>query len=69
MGYYVYSFSLYPNQDQYSGHLNFTNFDDIVFKISSEDRVNVEPYNLHTLVKEYNILRIMSGMGSLAWID
>ena len=69
MGYYVYSFSLYPNDEQYSGHLNFTNFDDIVFKITSEDRVNVEPYNLHTLVKEYNILRIMSGMGSLAWID
>lgn len=69
MGYYVYSFSLHPNDDQYSGHLNFTNFDDIVFKITSEERVSVQPYNLHTYVKEYNILRIISGMASLAWID
>jgi hypothetical protein len=69
MGYYVYSFSLFPNDDQYSGHLNFTNFDDIVFKITSEERVSAQPYNLHTYVKEYNILRIISGMASLAWID
>ena len=68
MGYYAYSFSLYPNEDQHSGHLNFTHFEDVSFKISSNENVLNEPYTLHILTKEYNILRIMSGMGSYAWI-
>ncbi len=68
IGFYVYSFSLYPNEYQHSGHLNFTHFDDVTFKISSNENVLNEPYNLHILTKEYNILRIMSGMGSLAWL-
>ena len=67
-GYYVYTFSLYPLDKQYSGHLNFTNFDDIVIKITSNPLVLSEQYKLSTIVKEYNILRVMSGLASLAWI-
>jgi hypothetical protein len=63
IGYYAYTFSLYPTDPQFSGHLNFTNLDDIVFGITS----NKPGYNLNTVVKEYNILRIMSGIGSMAW--
>ena len=67
-GYYVYTFSLYPLDKQYSGHLNFTNFDDIVIKITSNSLVLSEQYKLSTIIKEYNILRVMSGLASLAWI-
>jgi hypothetical protein len=67
-GYYTYSFSLSPLDDQPSGHLNFTYFDDITFLINSNIGVNSKPYLLETIVKEYNVLRIMSGIGSLAWI-
>ena len=68
-GYYTYSFSLFPLDDQPSGHLNFTNFDDITFIINSDPNVNNNPYLLETVIKEYNILRVMSGIGSLAWIS
>ena len=68
-GYYTYSFSLYPLDDQPSGHLNFTNFDDITFIINSDSNVNSNPYLLETVIKEYNILRVMSGIGRLAWIS
>ena len=68
-GYFTYSFSLFPLDDQPSGHLNFTNFDDITFLINSDPNVNTKPYLLETIVKEYNILRVMSGIGSLAWIS
>jgi hypothetical protein len=67
-GCYTYSFSLYPSDDQPSGHLNFTHFDDITFIINSDSNVNNNPYLLDNVIKEYNILRIMSGIGSLAWI-
>jgi hypothetical protein len=69
MGYYVYSFSLYPTDDQHSGHLNFTNFDDTIVKITSNSIVNSNPYKINSIIKEYNILRIMGGMGSMAWLN
>ncbi len=68
-GFYSYSFSLYPTEDQHSGHLNFSNFDDMVYKIESNPLVETEPYKIKNVVKEYNILRIMSGLGSLGWIN
>lgn len=68
-GYYAYSFSLHPSDDQPSGHLNFTYFDDITFVINSDPNVNNNPYLLENVIKEYNILRVMSGIGSLAWIS
>ena len=67
-GYYTYTFSLHPTEDQHSGHLNFSNFDDMVIKVKSNPLVKSDPYSLSTVVKEYNILRIMSGHSSLAWL-
>jgi hypothetical protein len=55
-------------EKQPSGHLNFTHYDDILFTIKSNRKVINEPYKIIPVVKEYNILRIMSGIGSLAWI-
>jgi hypothetical protein len=68
-GYYTYTFSLFPLDEQHSGHLNFTYFDDITFVINSDQNVNNNPYLLSNIIKEYNIIRIMSGIGSLAWIN
>ncbi len=67
-GYYTYTFSLYPTEDQHSGHLNFSNFDDAVIKIKSNPLVKSDPYGLTTITREYNILRFMSGHCSLAWM-
>jgi len=69
IGYYTFSFSLYPNDLQYSGHLNFSYFDDTTFIIQSNENVINNPYIIKIIVKEYNILRIISGMSSLAWIS
>jgi len=68
IGYYTYTFSLYPREDQHSGHLNFANSSDVILNINSNNQVNNNPYLLNMVVKEYNIIRIMSGIGSLAWI-
>ena len=67
-GYYTYTFSLNPTEDQHSGHLNFSNFDDMIIKVQSNPLVNTIQYSLSSVVKEYNILRIKSGHSSLAWM-
>jgi hypothetical protein len=66
-GYYAYTFSLFPLEKQPSGHLNFTHYDSVIFKITSNNNVLKQPYLITPIVREYNILRIISGIGSLAW--
>jgi len=70
-GFYSYTFSLYPLEDQNSGHLNFSHFSNIELTVKSNQEAfkNYGSYNLNMCVKEYNILRIMSGLASTAWID
>jgi len=65
-GYYCYTFSLNPLEKQFTGHLNFTNFDDVTITITSD---NIEPSNIYTIIKEYNIIKIMSNMAELSWIN
>jgi len=67
-GNYAYSFALYPLEKQPSGHLNFTHYDSVIFKIVSNSNIINETYTITPVVKEYNILRIISGIGSLAWL-
>ena len=69
IGYYVYSFSLNPLELQHSGHLNFNFLDNFQVDVDSNNFVLLEPYNLKVIVKEYQIIRIMSGIGSLAWLN
>ena len=69
VGYYAYTFSLNPIELQHSGHLNFNFLDNVQVDIDSNDLVLTEPYNLKVIVKEYQIIRIMSGFGSLAWLN
>jgi len=68
LGYYCYSFSLFPLEDQPSGHLNFNQIDNVSINLINNNNILNEPYNLKIIVKEYQILRIMSGLGSLAWL-
>ena len=56
----VYSFALYPEEHQPSGTCNFSRIDTATL-ISS---INHE---LHIYAINYNVLRIMSGMGGLAY--
>ena len=69
MGYYVYSFALNPLEEQPSGHLNFSLLEDIVLKSENNIQVSDKPVILKTIVKEYNLLRIMSGLSALAWTN
>ena len=68
-GYYVYSFALNPLEEQPSGHLNFSLLEDIVLKSENNIQVSDRPAILKTIVKEYNLLRIMSGLSALAWTN
>ena len=63
MGQYIYTFSLNPLDPQFSGHLNYTNFNDSSIIITSDKNI-FEPYNIQIIIKEYNILKIVSGIGS-----
>ena len=69
MGYYVYSFALNPLEQQPSGHLNFSLLEDIVLKSENNIQVSDKPVILKTITKEYNLLRIMSGLSALAWTN
>jgi hypothetical protein len=43
--------------------------DDVVINTVNDSRAKTDPFLLKTSVREYQILRIMSGMGALAWMD
>ena len=59
---FVYSFCLRPKEHQPSGTCNFSRIDNAVFNMS----VNAAA-SLHMFAVNYNVLRIMSGMGGLAY--
>lgn len=75
-GLYMYSFALRPEEHQPSGTCNFSRIDTatIVINFAGADRtgnaINVSPenpWNVRVYALNYNILRIMSGMGGLAY--
>ena len=59
----VYSFALKPEEHQPSGTCNFSRIDDARLVISDGDLLT----NLIVYAVNYNVLRIMSGMGGLAY--
>ena len=71
-GVYMYSFAIRPEEHQPSGTCNFSRIDtatlvfnvDGDFQISNQDNQN---YDIRVYAINYNILRIMSGMGGLAY--
>ena len=56
----VYSFALKPEEHQPSGTCNFSRIDNARLVLGAEQALNVYAVN-------YNVLRIMSGMGGLAY--
>ena len=62
-GVYAYSFALKPEEHQPTGTCNFSRIDNaqVSVEVSESDR------NLHMFATNYNVLRIQSGMGGLAF--
>ena len=58
----VYSFALKPEEHQPSGTLNMSRIDTAVLSLSSS-----VSGTLHVIAVNYNVLRILSGMGGLAY--
>jgi hypothetical protein len=71
----VYSFAIAPEEHQPSGTCNFSRIDNATLVIDSVRGDNdngsypskAYPYNFRLFAVNYNILRIMSGMGGLAY--
>jgi len=67
----VYSFGLKPEEHQPSGTLNMSRIDTAVLNISFDSTycttVTAGNLNLYTYAVNYNVLRILSGMGGLAY--
>jgi hypothetical protein len=71
---YSYSFALSPEEHQPSGTCNFSRIDNAVLQLTygadsqaSVPTANILPMNLNVYAVNYNVLRIMSGMGGLAY--
>ena len=69
---YIYSFALRPEEHQPSGTCNFTRIDNshlnVIFRNNQTVRYTSLPsYNL--FAPSYNILRVMGGMGGLAYAN
>ena len=58
----VYSFALKPEEHQPSGTLNMSRIDTAVLSLSSSVAGTIHVYAVN-----YNVLRILSGMGGLAY--
>jgi hypothetical protein len=62
---HVYSFALKPEEHQPSGTCNFSRIDNAVLNMTHADVA--APATLKVYAVNYNVLRIMSGMGGLAY--
>ena len=62
---HVYSFALKPEEHQPSGTCNFSRIDNAVLNLNHADVTGTG--KLHVYAVNYNVLRIMSGMGGLAY--
>jgi len=66
MGINVYSFAIKPEEHQPSGTLNFSRIDTAVLALTTQLSTGTSG-KLRTFAVNYNVLRIMSGMGGLAY--
>ena len=64
-GVHVYSFALKPEDHQPSGTCNFSRIDNAVLNLNYAGAANA--HTLRVYAVNYNVLRIMSGMGGLAY--
>jgi hypothetical protein len=71
-GVYMYSFAIKPEEHQPSGTCNFSRIDTatLVFSVDGNtaiSKADLENYDIRVYAINYNILRVMSGMGGLAY--
>jgi hypothetical protein len=71
-GVYMYSFAIKPEEHQPSGTCNFSRIDTatLVFSVDGKKPISIaDSYNadIRVYAINYNILRVMSGMGGLAY--
>jgi hypothetical protein len=72
-GIYSYSFAIKPEEHQPSGTCNFSRIDTatLIFNVDGATSINKSPdsneYDIRVYALNYNILRVMSGMGGLAY--
>ena len=68
---YSYSFALSPEEHQPSGTCNFSRIDNAILQLTYDSTVQTTlingSLNLNIYAINYNVLRIMSGMGGLAY--
>ena len=64
---YMYSFALSPEEHQPSGTCNFSRLDNAHLKFDNINDDSNKNYRLNVYAINYNVLRIMSGMGGLAY--
>ena len=64
-GVYSYSFALKPEEHQPTGTCNFSRIDNA--QISIKRKTDSDAKSLHMFAVNYNVLRIQSGMGGLAF--
>ena len=67
---YSYSFALSPEEHQPSGTCNFSRIDNAVLQLTYDSTTvtaSGKSLNLNIYAVNYNVLRIMSGMGGLAY--
>ena len=72
VGVYMYSFALRPEEHQPSGTCNFSRIDTATIVITIDGAQTISPdtdqtWDVRVYGVNYNILRIMSGMGGLAY--
>jgi hypothetical protein len=71
-GIYSYSFALRPEEHQPSGTCNFSRIDTATIVMNMSGSVTINPdidytWDVRVYAVNYNILRVMSGMGGLAY--
>jgi hypothetical protein len=64
---YVYSFALNPEEHQPSGTCNFSRIDNAQLRMNIKNGAVAAGREVRVYAVNYNVLRIMSGMGGLAY--
>ena len=65
---YLYSFSIKPEEEQPSGSLNCSKIDDIVWGLTFNANETDQDRTVRFYATNYNVLRIIGGLGGLAFI-
>ena len=65
---YLYSFSLRPEDEQPSGSLNCSKIDDITMNLTFRQSKSSRERTVQFYATNYNVLRIVGGLGGLAFI-